>query len=167
MKSRWAFLYSGWMDDNDRVDEPTGEVSDLPTDSAEASSTSVILNLEGLIKNHTSSIQRLRDGAGKLQDMLSDIFENDPTYKEHLEQAKQAAKVKNATKAQILKQPQAADLTLKVKDIKAEIKETQQALSDYLGEYYRLSGISDIEGEDGRIRSIVYVAKLVDKSPRR
>ena len=42
--------------------------------------------------------------------------------------------------------------------------ELNEGLSDYLREYQRLSGSNEIEGEDGELRTIVYVAKLVRKS---
>lgn len=162
------------MDDNDQIDstaaegEPRSEErAELPTDTADASGASVILNLEGLIKNHTSTVQRLREEAGKLTDILNDILENDPVYKEHAEAAKEASRIKTATKNQILKQPQAADVVGKLKTIKSEVKESNEALSDYLREYNRLSGLTEIEGDDGRIRSIIYIAKLVDRGSTR
>ncbi len=138
--------------------------TDLPTNIADESGAQVIINLEGLIKNHISGIERIEEEAKKHQEMLDDIFANDTVYQQHLEAAKDAAKIKNATKQQILKQPQARDLDAKVKDLKSQAKEMKDALSDYLGEYQRLSGVSEIEGEDGELREIVYVAKLVKKS---
>lgn len=126
----------------------------------------ILINMESMIKNHISSLDRLTQEARKLKDMLDDIFENDSTYREHSEKAKEAAKVKANTKAQILRQPQAADLDKKIRDLKAEIKENQNALSDYLQEYQRMSGVNEIEGEDGEVREIVYTARLIKKAFR-
>ena len=52
----------------------------------------------------------------------------------------------------------------KVDELKSELKEAQEALSSYLAEYQKLTGSSEIEGEDGELRKIVYVAKLVKKT---
>ena len=82
------------------------------------------------------------------------------------EAAKAAAKIKSATKQQILKQPQAADLANKVKTLRSELKENKASLSDYLREFQRMSGISEIEGPDGELQEIVYTAKLIKKSSR-
>ncbi len=125
----------------------------------------LIIQLEGLIKNHISQIDKLRIELSEQKAMLSDTFEGDPTYKEHAEAAKAAQKVKSATKAEILKRPAVATIAEKVKSLSSQMKELQSALSDYLGEFNRLSGITEIEGEDGELREIVYVAKLV-KKPR-
>ncbi len=128
--------------------------------------SSVVLNMESMIKGLISTLDRQRDEVSKFAEALNDIFENDSTYKQHAKEAKEAAKVKSATKAQILKQPQAADLDNKIRTLKSEIKENQNSLSDYLREFQRMSGINEIEGEDGELREIVYEAKLVRKSSR-
>lgn len=139
------------------------ENTPVATDSADSHSQ-VLINMEGMIKNYISSIDKLNQESKKLKEMLDDIFNNDPTYTKHAEAAKEAAKVKQNTKSQILKQPQAADLDAKIKEIKSQLKENQASLSDYLQEYARMAGVSEIEGEDGEVREIVYTAKLVKKS---
>lgn len=127
-------------------------------------SSQIILNMEGLIKNHITTIDKLSEELKKHKEMLDDIFSNDKTYQEHSEKAKEAGKIKQATRQQILRQPQAGELDKKVKEFKAQLKENQQSLSDYLQEYARMSGVSEIEGEDGEVREIVYSAKLIKKS---
>jgi hypothetical protein len=129
-----------------------------------AKNSEILLNMESLIKGHMSTIDKLTEEARKHKEMLDDIFANDPTFQEHDKLAKEAAKVKQGTKQQILKQPQAADLDKKLKELKSELKENQGSLSDYLQEYARLSGVNEIEGDDGEVREIVYSAKLIKKS---
>lgn len=132
----------------------------------EQPSATVILSMEIMIKNHISSIDRLTEEMKKHKDMLEDIFKNDQTYQEHSEKSKEAARVKGNTKKQILSSPQAAELNEKVKSLKSQISEQQVSLSDYLQEYARMSGVSEIEGEDGEMRVIVYTAKLIKKTFR-
>ncbi len=124
----------------------------------------LILNLENLIKNNNAQIAKLATELADARGMLKDAFEGDITYKEHADAAKEANRVKTATKAQILKQPQVAGLAAKVKSLTSEVKELKEGLSDYLKEFNRLSGINEIEGEDGELLEIVYVAKLVRKT---
>ncbi len=135
---------------------------DKAVDSAQESAQ-ILINMEGLIKNHVSSIDKLQEEAKKLGEMLNDIFDNDPTFKEHSDKAKEANKIKAGTKAEILKRPQAAELNTKIKSLKSQIKEQQESLSDYLQEYQRMSGVNEIEGEDGSVREIVYSARLVKR----
>ncbi len=149
------------MDDEQIVE---GEVvSSKPTD---INSGEIIVNMESMIKSHISEIDKLNTELKKHKEMLDDIFKNDKTFQDHLEKAKEASKIKQNTKKQILKRPEAADLDNKVKSFKSQVKETQEALSDYLQEYARMSGVNEIEGDDGEVREIVYVAKLVKKSFR-
>ncbi len=143
--------------DQDEVTE--GEiVEDSSTNQGDGA---VLMNLESLIKTHMSSISRLQEEVKKLKEMLDDIFANDPTYQEHTKLADEASKVKKATKQQILKRPQAAELDNKVKSLKSEMKENQASLSDYLREFQRMSGLNEIENDQGEVMEIVYTAKLV------
>lgn len=138
----------------------------VTTAAKEVDSSQMLLNMESMIKSHMSEIDKLQEEVKKHKEMLDDIFKNDPTFQEHSELAKEASKVKQNTKKQILKRPAAAELDNKVKSLKSQLKETQNALSDYLQEYARMSGVTEIEGDDGEVREIVYVAKLVRKSFR-
>ncbi len=130
------------------------------------SQAAIIINLEQMIKNHVSSIDRISEEAKKHKEMLDDIFENDETYRAHSEAAKEAAKIKSATRAEIMKQPQVFELAEKVKSLRSEVKELKAALSDYLQEFRRMSGANEIEGEDGEVREIVYNAKLVKRNSK-
>ena len=123
----------------------------------------LVMKLEGMIKNNNSQIAKLSAELSEAREMLKDSFENDATYKEHADAAKEANKVKAATKAQILKQPTVKALADKVKTLSSELKELKEGLSDYLREFNRLSGITEIEGDDGELLEIVYVAKLVKR----
>jgi len=114
-----------------------------------AKNSEVLLSMESLIKGHISTIETLTTETRKHKEMLDDIFTNDPTYQEHDKIAKEASKVKQGTRQQILKQPQAAELDKKVKELKSELKENLGSLSDYLQEYARMAGVNEIEGEDG------------------
>lgn len=130
------------------------------------SGAQVLLDLESTIKSHIVQIDRGRAELKKQREMLESALLNDETYRLHTEEAKKAAKTKALTKFQILQQPANKQLAEKVHDLSAEIRELNQALSDYLREYQRMSGSSEIETEDGEVREIVYVAKLVKKSTR-
>ena len=57
-------------------------------------------------------------------------------------------------------------LAQKIKDFNTDLKEKKTALSDYLLEYQRMSGATEIEGHDGQIREIINNAKLIKRSSR-
>lgn len=126
----------------------------------------LLSRIEEMIKSHTSQIDNLQEEAGKFKDMIDDVLTNDETYQEHDKIAKEATRVRSNTKKEILKRPDVSDFVNKQKALKSEIKELKQGLSDYLREYQRLSGSNEIEGEDGEIREIVFVARLVNRSSK-
>jgi hypothetical protein len=155
--------------DEDKVEEVTeGEiVEEAPATQSDSDQATVLLSLENLIKNHIASIDKLKDEVKKQRQMLEDSFMNDAVYQEHLRLAKEAIKVKSATRLQITSQPQNIMLSNKIKSMTTELKDKQFALSDYLLEYQRLTGINEIEGEDGELREIVNTAKVVKRASKK
>lgn len=143
------------MDDN----QTQNQIPQNPSDGAQ-----ILINLESMVKSYIADIAHVSEELKKNKGMLNNIFENDSTYKTHAEAAKEAARIKSHTKQQILKQPQVADLADKVKSLQSQLKESRAALSDYLREFQRMSGIDEIEDETGEVHRITYVAKLVKKS---
>ncbi len=147
--------------------EPTEEA---PTSSPDASTNSqdatMILELESMIKNSMATTDRNKNELKKLKEMLESALGNDDAYKEASEKAKEAAKVKGKAKLNVLANPATRNINEKIKDLTQEIKELNTGLSEYLREYQRLSGASEIEGEDGDVREIIYIAKLIKKSRR-
>lgn len=123
-----------------------------------------LTGLTGLINGHIAGLERERESLSKLTEMLNDILSNDAGYKEAADKAREVAKEKAKTKANILQQPTAHDLAFKIKDGRIEIKQLSLELSGFLTEYQKLTGSNEFEGEDGEIRRIVYTAKLVGKT---
>lgn len=143
------------MDNNDsQISE--GEIE---TDSQ----TTILVNLEGLIKQNISSIGKLEEEAKKYKEMIDSILQNDEVYQTHEKQAKDAVKLKSSTKAEILKRQEVKQTADKLKELKTEIREIKESMSSYLTEYQRLSGSSQVENEEGELMEIVYTAKLVKR----
>jgi hypothetical protein len=126
----------------------------------------VLENIENLIKSHIAGIEKLKDENKKNKEMIDDVLTNDAVYKENSDKAKEATKVKTATRAQIMKQPNMMSLSQKLKEGKTQLREMNEALSEYLREYGRLTGSNEITGEDGEVREIIYTAKLIKRSSR-
>ena len=122
------------------------------------------LSVEALIKTLISRIARVKEDLKPVKEMLSDLLNNNEEYQLAANEAKEASKKKSSVKKDILSTPQGKMANDKVAVLKDELKEAQNALSSYLADYQRLTGSSEIEGEDGELRKIVYVAKLVRKT---
>lgn len=125
-----------------------------------------MIDLEELIKNHIDSIDKLKEELKQAREMFEDSFNNNPTYKEHLEKVKDVTKAKNSVRQQIAKQPSVATLEQKVKDLRFDMNEKSKTLSDLLQDYKEQTGATSIETRTGKVLEIVSVAKLVSRSSK-
>lgn len=141
----------------------TDETSDTATGTADNQAT-VMLSLEGLIKNNLSAMSKLTNDLKDQMEMINNVLASDQTYIQHDEAVKAAQKIKNTTKAEIMKRADVAHLNAKVKEMREEVKEQKQTLSDLLQEYQRVSGNNEIETDDGQLLEIVNSSKLVRRN---
>lgn len=118
-------------------------------------------SIVGMINSLVDQIALRKNQLAKFREMFDDFFLNDSTYQEHNRLVKEAVKVRSATKKQILKQPQVADLDNQIKELRSQIKELDTDLSSYLADYAKSTGATTIETTDGVVRQIVYTAKLI------
>lgn len=149
--------------DDQKLDQ---EIEETEAPSAEANQATVLLSLEEMIKKYITRLDQLKVEVKKQREMYDDSFLNNPTFIENTEKAKVAAKDLLVTKKNISSQPAVVQISLKLKNMRDEMKEIEQSLSDYLQEFQRLTGANEIEGEDGKIRDIVNTAKLVVRSAK-
>lgn len=157
--------------DPDFNNPPAADLSVLTTsDSSQQpvnpSDASTLIAVESMLKNVISRLELLKNELKEDADMLKSAFESDPVYREFEENAKAAAKDKLAAKKEILRKPDVAELNLKVQSKRSEIKELKEKMSDYLTQFQQLSGLNEIEGEDGEVRIIVYTARLVKQNSK-
>lgn len=143
---------------------------DVASDTAETkeefSQAAAYLNLEELIKNHIEAIDKLKDELKQAREMFEDSFNNNPTYREHVEKVKEANKAKSSVRAEIAKQPSVATLKQKVDDLRFDLGEQSKTLSDLLQDYKDQTGATEIEARNGKIYAIVSVSKLVTRSSK-
>lgn len=147
------------MDDKTQLDELNQEVVDVVPDAVRTQ-----LSVESLIKTLISRIARVKEDLKPVREMLNDLLNNNEKYQLADKEAKEASKKKSTAKREILSTPEGKMAEGKVNELRDDLKEAQEALSTYLADYQRLTGSSEIEGEDGELRKIVYVAKLMKKT---
>ena len=66
-----------------------------------------------------------------------------------------------------MKQPSVMQLSNHIKSMRQEIKERQSSLSDYLQEYQRMTGATEIESSSGDLLRIVNNSKLVKETAKK
>ena len=122
-----------------------------------------INRLESIINGYQMDLEKLQGDLKDKNAMLKDAFENDAEYAKAQEEYKKIQKKKKGEKDRIIAEPAVAVLDSKVKDIRSQVKEAKQALSDYLTQYFTESGLRQITGADGEIRELVTSVRLVKK----
>ncbi len=130
----------------------------------DSTSANDYLNLENQIKTLIDQIDTLKEEIKNQKQMYDDSFQNDTTFKEHDEKVKEASKIRQATKAQILKQGNVAEISEKIADSKTDLKGMQNTLSELLIQYQKESGATQIESNKGEILRLVNSVKLVKES---
>lgn len=128
--------------------------------------TSTLLTITNLIQNYLQQINENKRLLTEHRQMIDDALNNDPVYKEHTEKAKEAAKLKNSTKKQLMQMQNMRELSEKVKDLSVDLKAARESLSQYLQQYKDLTGSNQFEDGKGEVLDIVYSAKLVRASTR-
>jgi hypothetical protein len=149
------------------MDEQQNSQVENSVPTSDGSQATVLLSLEDMIKRHISSIETLQTEMRKHKEMFDDAFDGSVVYKEHADKVKEAQKQKSTTRQEILKQPQIIQLGEKIKTMREEMRELKLALSDYLVEFQRLSGLREIQDEAGEFREIINSAKAVKKATRK
>lgn len=125
------------------------------------------INLESMIHRYIVDTEKLREQMKTQKEMLEAAFQNDATYAQQDAVVKAEVKKKNEIKQKILKTPAVAMVNDKIKQLREEIKNTQEVLSQYVQKYQESTGLNQIMSEDGEVREIVIVTKLVRKSSKR
>src|SRR6266699_3683545 len=154
------------MDDQDMKDEVIDGEEVTENVAAGSDQAATLLSLEELIKNHVASIDKLRIELKQIRETFEDSFNNNPTYRELNEQAKEANKRKSQQKQQITKQPSVAMLSQKVKDLRFDMNEQSKTLSDLLQDYKEQTGATQIELPNGKVMEIVSTLRLVQKNSK-
>lgn len=122
-----------------------------------------IMSLENMISGYLVDLGKLQKDLKEQSAMLKDTFANDAEYQATDEKATEIRKMKKEIQDKIIQNPAVAILQEKVNHLRSEVKETRQALSDYLTQYYMESGLRQITGADGEIHEMVTHVRLVKK----
>lgn len=121
---------------------------------------STLVTVTNLIQNYLGQINDNSRVLKEHRQMIEDALNNDETYTKHVEAAKEATKVKLATKKQLMSAPNMRELSEKVKDLSADLKAAKESLSQYLQQYKELTGSNQFEDGKGEVLDIVVKLSL-------
>ena len=157
-KTRMSDTTQSPVQDAEIVTEPPNPSSPPPAFDINAYNATL-----EIVRHRLTLLEKARAEMKTLNEMYNDIFTNDDGYNEADKVVKEALKKKKDVKAQLAKQAAAVETYGKIKDLKAQIKDNEEALSQELMEYYKTSGVTEIETEDGDVQEFKIVVKLKAK----
>ena len=150
------------MDKNTTNSTNQNEVQDAEVVQAPRGSMTIV-ELTTLINRYESDMKKMRDNLKIQSGMLREAVEGDAAYHELDVQSKDLNKKKSEIKQKVMKTPAMEAVVAKIDEFKSELNDAKEMLSGYLEEYQRVSGTNIIEGENGEIKEIVPMYKLVKR----
>lgn len=154
------------------VEESTEEsTQEESTDTAEETTSGSndalqLIDIETTIKSFHASITSKRQEISRIREMMKDTLENDQTYAEHTEAVNDAKRIQKETQEQLYSVPSIISAKEDMKELRADMKEIQEALSTNLMKYYELADTNVITMDDGEAYVIQTQAKLVKQSSK-
>jgi predicted nucleic acid-binding Zn-ribbon protein len=119
-----------------------------------------IINLENLIKGYMADIAKLREEIKVHSDAIKGTVEQDKDYSEVAEKVNAIKKEQNKIKKALEEMDALVAQKMKLIDLKKDLKEMSDAMSDYLNEYSVLTNSTEFVGPDGDVFKILRTAKL-------
>jgi hypothetical protein len=113
------------------------------------------------IKKRIASIEELKEGMKVAQEAIKNALENDPLYKEAVEDAKGINAKKKKLREDVLNQSENREFVEKIRDTKEEISTLEELLSYELVEYSQTNNTDMIQGDDGLVRKFKIRVQLL------
>ena len=107
------------------------------------------LNLEQMIKNHLADIARIREKLRSQKEMFKQSFEQDKEYNDADVEHKTLTRKRTEAKQRIVKTDAVSAVQSTIKQLQEELKDAQQAVSDYLNQYVMQTQATEFTGPDG------------------
>lgn len=145
----------------DPIDGTQEDIAENPPKYATPNATTTLLNLESLINGYIADLENFQEKMKTQREMFNDAFMNDAEYSQIMQKVKEVNRLKAAAKQKIMKLPNVVEIFNKMREYKDEMKDIQEGLSTYLQQYQELSGSNQITSDNGEVRQIVSVTKLV------
>lgn len=148
---------------SDTTNQPTTTSVTTPSSSVPAFDINAYNATLDIVRRRITLLEKAKTELKTLKEMYDDTFLNNEEYVKAEAEIKEVSKKKKDVQAQLSKQSQTVELKGKMTDLKEHIKENEESLSDELMEYYRTSGVMEIETEDGNVQEFTITVRLKSK----
>ena len=115
------------------------------------------------IHKRMSEVENFKNENKIARAALKDELENNSEYIEACEEMKAAAEKRKRIKNEILSATETQKLSLDIKENNEELDTLEEILSTEIVEYFKESGVNEIEDPDGEKRQFKIVVKFLPK----
>jgi len=118
-----------------------------------------------MIQRRLKIISDLQVEINKVKTMYDESLENNAMYQEAQKQEEEVKKIKEAAKVKVEKvkeNPTLKGMMDQIKELKEDMKNNKDVLSQELADYYKDSGSMEIADEEGNVKHIKFNAKLTN-----
>lgn len=122
-----------------------------------------LISLQNLIERNANELDRLREEQKQLKESLKNIFENDVELADAQHKAQEASRAIKERKQSVDNSPEVKKLTLKLSEMKEEMKEIEETLNNHLINLFQLTGTNSFDTSDGDQREFILRAKVKPK----
>lgn len=116
------------------------------------------------IKKRLKIISDLQQDLNKVKALLDESLDSDMTYQEAKEHLKKIKSETSQRTTAVLESPAIKAMQEEMKQIRKDISENKEILAQVLADYYKDSGMLEIEDEEGNVKRIKFSVKLVSQN---
>jgi len=118
--------------------------------------------LTEMIAKRMQIIDDLQTDLRKVKSLYEESLENDAQYHQIQEDVIKVQETAKEKRVAILENSTYKAMRDQMKELRQNIKENKEALSQDLVDYYKESGVTEIEDSDGNIKHMKFSVKLVN-----
>lgn len=139
------------------------EIPPVSIEVGSGSASDTLMATQAIINRQAERLDGLKDEAGKVNDSLKSILENDTLLSDAEGEAKEATKKIKERRAQLTQGAESVQLKFKLREIREQIKELEESLNNHLLNYYQLTGTKVFDTDSGQQREFKVTARILGK----
>lgn len=151
------------MSDTPKQTTTSPKVQPIAEQSAVAGEQNTVMALQAVAERQAMRIDEIREKVKTLSDSMKSIFDNDNEFSSQEEYVKEASKKAKDRKASLTQSPEFRELSAKAAELKDELKELEESLSNHLLSLYQQTGARVFDTSGGSQREFKVHAKLLPK----
>jgi hypothetical protein len=146
-----------WEEDVNNTELETIELGDDGFDAQEFN------RIKNIVARKVNQADELKKKMREISESMKNVLINDSQLSEEEEKAKEVKLAVQKRKKDLNQSPEVKNLQLKMQEVKEELKDIEDSLSNQLLRMYQLTGVTEFETDGGEVREFAIKAKVKAK----